>query len=114
MKRTSNKLLELEIFLNNICFHIFCVSERLSNNDTAKSINFDSYTLISCYCRSRFKNERTAIYFCNNLKYSEIDFLKKLSEDKHFEVVGMKLNIILSLYRSPDVDIKSWIKQLRY
>lgn len=97
-----------ELFLNYNNFDSLCELEHYANSDVTKSIDIDRHTLKSCYCG------------LNHLDLCEIISVKNLSEDNHFNFVGLEIIreceknffIILLLYRSPEGDVNIFFEKL--
>lgn len=114
----SNKLHELDIFLNNVNCDIFCVTEHWAKEDQILSLKIDGYALSSNYTRISYKNGGVGIYARIGIVSCNLDYINNLSVDKHFECAAVRCNIhqqtivILTLYRSPDGDINIFLNKL--
>lgn len=115
----SNKISNIELFLNEVKCDVFCVTEHWCKEDQIPSINLEGYILVNKYCR-HFKNHGgVAIYTRKNIRCRKIDILQRISEETHFECAAMKCDVnkqlklvILVIYRTPDSDFEIFINKL--
>lgn len=113
-----NKIIELELFLNETSCDVFCVSEHWAKNDQVISLNIEGYMNVAYYCRNAHIHGGVCMYVRNGIRYSELNFVNDMSVEKHFECTGVKVSIngnkfiILTTYRSPEGDFALFISKL--
>lgn len=115
----GNKILDLEIFLHYVNCDVFCVSEHWARTEQIQSLNISGYYIGNSFCRNLLKNGGVAIYLKNNINSEKLDFVNKLCIEKHFECTLVKCYVgdnsyivIMTLYRSPDGDLYTFIENL--
>lgn len=109
MQCIRNKISELEYLNHTKEIDIICVSEHwltLNQVDLFVPIN---YVVGNVMCRTLSKNGGTSILVKNSIQFEKIS-LSQYASELNFEISGIKLEnqniIILSVYRSPNGDIK--------
>lgn len=99
----SNKVDQINLFLDKFKFKAVCFSEHWQNESILKCINVLGYTLVSHFCRKSYKHGGVALYLKNNLKYKLL-ILDDYNCELHSEFCGIELIpnkiLIITLYRS--------------
>lgn len=99
----SNKVDQLNDFLELNNFDVFCVSEHWLNLANLGKINLLNYTLISAFCRSNSAHGGVAIFASNKMQLKSID-VDRFCVEQHAEFCGAELKgvncAIVSVYRS--------------
>nr|CAI5819984.1 unnamed protein product [Callosobruchus analis] len=105
-----NKLDQIEFICEKYDIDILAVSEHHVTNDNIKLINIAQYSVISYFCRNKFKNGGVAIYSKSQLNCKRID-LDLLSVEGHIELCGITASVndiklgIVTVYRPPSGDV---------
>lgn len=103
----SNKLNDLNIFLDNSSVKIICLNEHwLQTNKLFLFNKIQNFNLASSYCRLSSRGGGTCILVHSTLNYVVRQDIESLAEDNVFEVSCIEINevnaIVISLYRKPD------------
>lgn len=110
-----SKTTEVEVFLNHFNPDIFCTSEHWMNENRLVSEINGNFSLVSSFCRQKFKNGGVGIY-CKNSMLPEIKEINIKSQEKQFECSGIKItslrSIIIVAYRSPDSNAKIFLNEM--
>ena len=106
----SNKVLALEVILNESQPDIVMFTEHWQNCDQLSELNFKNYDLASSYCRQSMLHGGACIL--TNNKLSECVkpiYCKTLSFEGNFEFCCIKLlklsTIFITVYRPPSGDV---------
>lgn len=111
-----NKILELEIFLNDVQCDVLCITEHWLNPMEHLVINIPGYYIAACQYRKHIQHGGTLILCKNTHTLIELQQCTNLTIDKHFECTAAKFShskiIIVSVYRTPDGDLNVFFDQL--
>lgn len=107
-----NKVLELEDLCNEKKINLMCISEHWLQENQVDVFVPNNFIPANVVCRKIRKNGGVGIYILNSIKFSVIDVSQFYSEI-NFECCAVKLLdknvIILSIYRSPNGDVDSFL-----
>jgi exonuclease III len=115
----SNKIDMLTEFLQSTSPDIVAISEHGLKKDVIPLCKLEGYTLVSYFCREKYKGGGTAIYSTRNMVgCKSLNWITTKSIEKTIEVTGIEIKcdnnklIILALYRSPCGDMYEFLNLL--
>lgn len=116
----SNKVLELNVLLDEEEPNVFCISETWMREDAIKALHLENYTLISFFSRRDFRGGGTAIFAkkdFNNSKFSSITIETQCIERVcEFCIAGLEINkklyVFVCICRSPSGDFDQFLNIL--
>ncbi|XP_039299029.1 uncharacterized protein LOC120354929 [Nilaparvata lugens] len=122
IQHLKNKLLELDVVLDEMKPDILCLSEHGLKSSEINLVNISGYSLITYFCRESYRGGGVSIFFKNNRNIvSNVinsHFLEDFCEEKVLEVCLLSIKLqneeiyLLSLYRSPSCEVKPFIENL--
>lgn len=115
----SNKIDELEVFLDDHC-DIFCVSEHWCTFNDIDSVSIKNFCLLNHFSRCNFRHGGVSLFVrdCMLGCSSNIDAIKQLSLELHYECVASKFKlsslslIVVVVYRSCRGDFEVFMNGL--
>lgn len=120
----SNKINEVEVFLDEEFCHFLCVSEHWIPHNNIETIKISGFNLVNHFSRSKFIHGGVAVFVNDILsndstfKCDEVHDINRLSVEMHFECAAIKFCyldfrvILMTVYRSCQGAINIFIKKL--
>jgi hypothetical protein len=114
----SNKLLDIDLVLKSRVKNIdvLCFTEHWIKEDHLTSIQLDQYKLVSHCGRKNYNHGGSCIYVKKSICTKDVNCLQGISVEKDFEMSASEVvtygYIIACIYRSPDDNLRVFLKNL--
>lgn len=113
-----NKVLEIELLLEEQKPQIVCFTEHWLSESELQIYTFPNYNLISYFSRSELKGGGTALYAQKNIKGKSIVYSGVEAIERHCEYAVSKIiahnvvTLVICIYRSPNADLDIFIDKI--
>jgi len=114
----NNKLLDIAVMLTteNLNTNILCFTKRWLSEVQLKVLNIDGFRSVSNFSCRHSASGGSCIFTRNNITTKEVNYLRKLANEKVFEISVTELSdngtILACIYRSPESDFYAFLHTL--